>query len=328
LNVFPLTFLYTLFLVFDRVNFGTEAFSMSGIIGFIGLGNMGTGIAMSLIRAGHKLRVYNRTASKASPLVAQGATLVPRPSEVAERGGIVITMLSDDAALEEIALRDGAFLKTLSPGGIHISMSTVSPALARRSAAHHAGQNVGYVSAPVFGRPEAAAAAKLWVCVSGEAAAKKRVHPILSAISQTVFDFGDEPGAANVVKLCGNFLLFAAVEAMAEAAVLADKNGVNRKDMLNMLTQTVFACPVYQGYGQRLGDQKYEAAGFRLSLALKDINLALDTAESSAVPMPFASLLHDRWLSAVANGRENMDATAAALNVAEAAGIKVKVAAT
>jgi 3-hydroxyisobutyrate dehydrogenase-like beta-hydroxyacid dehydrogenase len=299
---------------------------MSETIGFIGLGNMGLGVASSLLRAGHKLRVYNRTASKAASIVAQGATLVPRPSQVAEPGGIVITMLSDDTALEEIAHRDPSFLKMLSPGGIHISMSTVSPAISRRSATHHAAQNVGYVAAPVFGRPESAAAAKLWTCVSGEAAAKKRVHPILSAVSQTVFDFGEDPGAANVVKLCGNFLLIAALEAMAEAAVLAEKNGVNRKDLLSMLTHTLFACPVYQGYGQRLTDQKYETAGFRLSLALKDINLALDTAESSAVPMPLASLLHDRWLSAVANGRENMDATAAALNVAEAAGIKVKAA--
>lgn len=301
---------------------------MSETIGFIGLGNMGAGIAASLLRAGHKLRVYNRTPSKASPLVAQGATLVKHPGEVAVPGGIVITMLSDDAALEEIALRDSVFVKMLSPGGIHVSMSTVSPALSRRSAAFHAAQNVTYLSAPVFGRPEAASSAKLWVCVSGEAAAKKRVQSILSAISQSVFDFGEDPGAANVVKLCGNFLLFSAVEAMAEAAVLADKNGVNRRDMLSMLAETLFACPVYKGYGQRLSDQKYDVAGFRLSLALKDINLALNTAESSAVPMPLASLIHDRWLSAVANGRENMDASAAALNVAEAAGIKVKSAAS
>jgi len=299
---------------------------MSETIGFIGLGNMGLGIASSLLLAGHKLRVYNRTASKASSLVAQGATLFQRPNEVAEPGGIVITMLSDDTALGEIALRDPGFLNMLSPGGIHLSMSTVSPAISRQLATHHSTRNVSYVAAPVFGRPEAAAAAKLWTCVSGEAAAKKRLNPILSAVSQAVFDFGEDPGAANVVKVCGNFLLTAALEAMAEAAVLAEKNGVNRKDLFGMLTQTLFAGPVYQGYGQRLIDQKYETAGFRLSLALKDINLALDTAESSAVPMPLASLLHDRWLSAVANGRENMDATAAALNVAEAAGIKVKAA--
>lgn len=300
---------------------------MSETIGFIGLGNMGFGIASSLLRAGHKLRVYNRTASKVTALVSQGATQVHHPGEVAEPGGIVITMLSDDDALEEIAHRDPGFLKMLSPGGIHVSMSTISPAISRRSATHHAAQNVAYVSAPVFGRPESAAAAKLWICVSGESDAKKRVYPLLSAVSQAIFDYDEDPGAANVVKLCGNFLLIAALEGMAEAAVLAEKNGIHRKDLLNMLTQTLFACPVYQGYGQRLIEQKYETAGFRLSLALKDINLALDTAESSAVPMPLASLLHDRWLSAVANGREHMDATAAVLNVAEAAGIKVKAAA-
>ena len=299
---------------------------MSETIGFIGLGNMGLGIASSLLRAGHKLRVYNRTASKAAPLVAQGATQVHRLSEVAEPGGTVLTMLSDDLALEETAHSNSDLLKILSPGGVHLSMSTVSPAISRQLAAEHFARKVDFVAAPVFGRPEAAATAKLWVCVAGAAEAKKRVYSILSAVSQGIFDYGEDPGAANVAKVCGNFLIMAAIEALAEAAVLGEKNGVNRKDLFDMLTQSLFACTVYQGYAQRLIEQKFETAGFRLSLALKDINLALDASESSAVPMPLASLLHDRWLSAIASGRQNMDATAVSLNVAEAAGIKVKAA--
>ncbi|MGH9703421.1 MAG: NAD(P)-dependent oxidoreductase [Candidatus Acidiferrales bacterium] len=299
---------------------------MSETIGFIGLGNMGLGIASSLLRAGHKLRVYNRTASKAAPLVAQGATQVHRLSEVAEPGGTVLTMLSDDLALQETAHRNSDLLKILSPGGVHLSMSTVSPALSRQLAAEHSARMVDFVAAPVFGRPEAAASAKLWVCVAGAAEAKKRVYSILSAVSQGIFDYGEDPGAATVAKVCGNFLIMAAIEALAEAAVLGEKNGVNRKDLFDMLTQSLFACTVYQGYAQRLIEQKFETAGFRLALGLKDINLALDASESSAVPMPLASLLHDRWLSAIASGRQNMDVTAVSLNVAEAAGKTVKAA--
>jgi 3-hydroxyisobutyrate dehydrogenase-like beta-hydroxyacid dehydrogenase len=173
----------------------------------------------------------------------------------------------------------------------------------------------------VFGRPEAAAAARLWICVSGPGPAKKRAQLPLAAISHGVFDFGEDPGGANVVKLCGNFLVGAAIEALAEALTLVQKNGLNRGQVAEMLTQTLFSCPVYQGYGKQIAEHKYEPAVFRLSLGLKDINLALQTAASSSVPMPLASLLHDRWLSAVANGRENMDWSAAALGVAEDAGI-------
>ncbi|HVB08077.1 MAG TPA: NAD(P)-dependent oxidoreductase, partial [Candidatus Acidoferrales bacterium] len=263
------------------------------------------------------------TASKGSALVSAGAKLMAAPAEVATRGGIVVTMLADDHALDEVCGGDDSFVERLGSGGIHISMSTIAPATARRLAKEHAKHNVVYVAAPVFGRPEAAASRQLAICVSGPAEAKKRVAPILAAVSHAVFDFGEDAGAANVVKLCGNFLLAAAIEAMAEAFTLAEKNGIDRKLAAETLTQTLFPCPVYQGYGKRIAENVYEPAGFRLALGLKDIGLVLQTAGSSPMPMPVASLLRDRWLAAMAKGRENLDWSAAALGVAEDAGIAI-----
>jgi 3-hydroxyisobutyrate dehydrogenase-like beta-hydroxyacid dehydrogenase len=295
---------------------------MSETLGFIGAGNMGEPIAANLLRAGFGLRVYNRTAAKAAPLVAKGAAQVASEGEVAQAGGIVLTMLADDRAVEEVALREHSFVERLGAGGIHISVSTIAPATARRLAEHHAKHRVEYIAAPVFGRPEAAAAARLWICTSGAATAKQRVQPILTAISQGIFDFGEDYGAANVVKLCGNFLIASAIEAMAESQALARKNGVDPKALVEMFGKTLFACPIYQGYGKQIAEQRFEPAGFRLALGLKDIQLALQTGASSSVPMPIASVLRDRWLESVAKGRADMDWTAVALAVAEDAGLK------
>jgi 3-hydroxyisobutyrate dehydrogenase-like beta-hydroxyacid dehydrogenase len=295
---------------------------MSETIGFIGLGNMGEPIAANLIQAGYPLRVYNRTASKAAKLIEKGAASVKTPADVAAPGGIVFTMLADDRAVEEVCLPAGSFVERLGPGGIHISLSTIAPATARKLAEHHKKYQVEYLAVPVFGRPEAAAAKRLWVCTSGAAAAKQRVQSLLAAIGQAIFDFGDDPGAANVLKLCGNFLIASAIEALAETFALARKNGIDPKSVADFFGKTLFACPVYQGYGKSIAEQRFEPAGFRLALGLKDINLVLQTAASSAVPMPLASLLRDRWLTGIAKGRGDMDWTAVALGVAEDAGLK------
>ena len=298
---------------------------MSETLGFIGLGNMGEPIAANLLQAGYALRVHNRTASKAAALAAKGATVVQRPAEVAVPGGIVLTMLSDDHALEEVCLPAGSFVERLGPGGVHVSISTIAPATARSLAGHHAKYKVEYVATPVFGRPEAAAAKRLWICASGGATARKRIAPMLGAIGQGTFEFGDDPGAANVVKLCGNFLIASAIEALAESLTLAEKNGVSKKDVAELFGKTLFACPVYQGYGKQISEEKFQPAGFRLALGLKDISLALQTAASSSMPMPLASLLRDRWLTAVAKGRGDMDGPAVAIGVAEDAGLTPKV---
>ena len=224
---------------------------------------MGAAIAANLLKAGYGLRVYNRTAAKAAPLVDKGATLASKPAEVAQPGGIVLTMVADDRALEDLCLTSGSFVERLGSGGIHISMSTIAPATAERLAEHHAKFGVTYLASPVFGRPEAAAAAKLWICVSGAAAAKEKAKPIHAAIGQGVFDFGEGVASANVVKLCGNFLIASAIESLAESLTLAEKNGVDKKAVADMLGKTILACPVYQGYSKQIAEERFEPAGFR-----------------------------------------------------------------
>lgn len=294
---------------------------MNDLLGFIGLGSMGEPMARNLLKAGFTLRVYTRTPSRATPLASEGAALVSHARDVAEPGGMLITMVSDDRALEEVVARETELLDRLGPGGIHLSMSTVSPATSRALAATHRRAGVTYLAAPVFGRPEAAAAAKLWICLSGPQEARARVQPVLNVLGQRVFDFGDDPGTANVVKLAGNFLIASAIEAMAEAFTMAEKNGIARAAVADMLGQTLFACPIYQNYGKLVAAERYTPAGFKLSLGLKDIRLVLQTAAAGRTPMPLASMLHDRFLSAMAKGREELDWTAVALGASEDAGL-------
>ena len=295
---------------------------MNEVISFIGLGSMGLPIAMNLLESGYNLRVYNRTAQKAQPLVEKGAELVSNPADVVEPGSIAISMLANDQAVEEVVLGENGILEKLGSGGVHISMSTVSPTTAEKLAQQHQQQGSHYLAAPVFGRPDAAAARKLWICLSGNAAAKERALPLLNVLGQKVFDFGEQVGAANVVKLSGNFLIVSAIEAMAEAFTLAQKNGIERSQVAELIGQTLFACPIYQNYGRLIAQEQYEPAGFKLSLGLKDVELTLQTAKESQMPMPLASLVRDRLISAVAKGRGDIDWTGLALGVSEEAGLK------
>jgi 3-hydroxyisobutyrate dehydrogenase-like beta-hydroxyacid dehydrogenase len=292
---------------------------MPETLGFIGLGNMGKPIATNLLKAGFGLRVYNRTPSKAASLWELGAVIVETPADAAVPGGVVLSMLADDHAVEEVCYAKPSFVERLGKGGIHVSLSTISPATARRLAKNHQPFGVEYVASPVFGRPEAAAAAKLFVCVSGATAPKKRVQPILEKIGQGIFDFGDDSGAANVVKLCGNFIVASTVEALAEMMVLAEKNGISKKAVAEMIGKF---SPMHKSYADLIAEGKFQPAGFRLALGLKDINLILQTAADSLTPMPFASLMHDRWVASMAKGREDLDWSAIALDASEQAGIK------
>ncbi len=295
---------------------------MSETIGFLGLGNMGQAMASSLLKAGYALTVYNRTASKAEAFTAKGAQLARQPSEAVTTGGIVVSMVANDQALEAIVMSP-SFLQRLASGGVHLSMSTVSPTTARKLAELHAEHGSTYVAAPVFGRPEAAAAGKLWICLAGPPAAKERVQPLLKSMGQGIFDFGDDPGAANLVKLCGNFLIISAMEAMAEALTLAEKSGLDRAAVIDMLTHTMFSAPIYQNYGKMIAEKRHTPVGFRQSLGLKDVNLVRDVAEYANVPMPFASVLHDRLLAGIAKGRGEMDWSALSLDVLENAGLEL-----
>jgi 3-hydroxyisobutyrate dehydrogenase-like beta-hydroxyacid dehydrogenase len=294
---------------------------VNDIVSFIGLGSMGLPIATNLVESGYRLRVYNRTLQKAQALVDKGAELGKSPADVVEPGGIVISMLANDQALEEIVLGENGILEKLGNGGIHISMSTISPTTAQNLAEQHEQQGVHYLAAPVFGRPDAAAARKLWICLSGNGAAKERALPLLNVLGQKVFDFGEQVSAANVVKLSGNFLIISAIEAMAEAFTLAEKNGIDRSQVAELFGQTLFACPIYQNYGRMIAQQQFEPAGFKLALGLKDVELALQTAKESQMPMPFASLVRDRLISAIAKGRGDIDWTGLALGVSEDAGL-------
>ncbi|MDF5717856.1 MAG: NAD(P)-dependent oxidoreductase [Rhizonema sp. NSF051] len=297
---------------------------MTEHVGFIGLGNMGLPMAGNLIEAGYTLKVYNRTPEKAEPLVKRGAKLVSHPQEVAEPGGIVITMLSNDEVVADIVSEETGMLAHLGSGGIHVSMSTLAPATAHQLAEHHQQHGVTYIAAPVFGPPEAAAARKLWIYLSGSQAAKERVQPLMKALGQGVFDFGEEVGAANVVKLAGNFLLGAAIEAMAEAFAFAEKNGIERTKIADTIAHTLFACPAYERYGKLIAQHNHETPYLKLSLGLKDNDLVLQTAAASKTPMPLASMLHDRFISAIAKGRADLDWTALSLGASEDAGLSMK----
>jgi 3-hydroxyisobutyrate dehydrogenase-like beta-hydroxyacid dehydrogenase len=288
-------------------------------IAFIGLGNMGLPMARLLLKAGFPVTVFNRTRARSELLAAEGAKIANSVSEAVESGGIVVSMLANDVALKTIAAEA---VPKLGKGGLHISMSTVSPETTRELAAAHATEGSELIAAPVFGRPEAAAAKLLRICVSGAPAAIERARPLLDAMGQSVHEFGTEVGAANVLKLSGNFMILAAVEAMAEAFALGEKNGLDRKAMNAFFSQTIFACPIYQNYGRIAAERVYEPAGFKLELGMKDVRLVRDTAEEAQVPMPLADLLHARLLSALAKGRADLDWTAIELASAEDAGLR------
>ena len=264
---------------------------MSETIGFIGLGLLGLPIATNLLNAGYALRVYNRTASKADPLVAQGAQLASQPVNVVTTGGIVATIVWDDTALESVVMSDG-FLEQLGSGGIHLSMSTVLPETAKKLAAIHAQHGSIYIEAPIFGRPEAAVAHQLWIPFAGPRSAKERVRPLLKAMGgQGLFDFGEEVGAATLVKLVGNFLITSAGYSMREALAMAEKNGVDPKAVIDMLTQTLFPAPIYQNYGKRIAERS--AIFGQSKIPLKDVGLFQKTAQQVESPTPVARLLED-----------------------------------
>ena len=293
-----------------------------GKIGFVGLGMLGTPMAINLIKAGYNLTVYNRSQQKTIPLADLGATIVPSPYETAESGGMVISCVSDDAALEALVGPDNELAKKLGQGGIHVSMSTILPDTAARLADKQSACGGQYVAAPVMGRPDAVAAGKQSYFISGDAGAKARVRPVLEAICLKVFDFGDNPAAANVGKLAANFMLASAIEALAEAFAFTAKNGADPAILFDAAASTFLACPVYQNYGKQILDKTYTDPLFKLALGLKDVKLITQTATNSQTPMRFARVLEDRFLAAMAAGRQGYDWTGIATEVNREAGLK------
>lgn len=277
-------------------------------VGFIGMGRMGRGMAACLARAGHRVRVWNR-----SPDGARGIDGVRPVASAAEAfsGEAVITMLADDAALEAVIVAGGLLDRPERPG-VHIGMSTVSVALAGRLAASHERAGVAYVSAPVFGRPDVAEAGKLNIVAAGDAGVLDRVAPLFTAMGAKTWRFGREPERANAVKLAGNFMLVAAIEAMGEACALTEGHGVAGADFLDLMTNTLFASPVYKGYGASIAQSRYEPPGFGLKLGAKDVGLVLQAAGTAGVPMPFASVLRDGLIEAISHGDGDKDLAALA----------------
>ena len=271
-------------------------------IGFVGLGNMGANMARNLIAARYHLRIYNRTIEKANELDQSLITKCDSPADAAEGVDIVITMLADDEVLKETVLGDNGILKTLANNALHISMSTISPETAVQLAEKHKGAGSRYLAAPVFGRPEAAAAKKLFICTSGDQQSKEIAKPILDCLGQGTFDFGEEPGAANVVKIAGNFMIMASMEMMSEAFTLAEKNGLDRLQVADFFGATLFNAPIYKNYGTLIAKKSYEPVGFKAKLGYKDARLALKLSQSSETPMPFVATVHNRLLAAVAKG--------------------------
>ena len=264
---------------------------MAETIGFIGLGNLGFPIAANLLDAGYSLSVYNRTASKADALMSRGAERASRAVDAVSTGGIVVTLLWDDASVESVVAGDG-FLERLGPGGVHVSMSTVSPEASKKLAAMHARHGSFFVEAPIFGRPEAAVARKLWIVFAGPQIAKGRVRPVLEAMgAQGSFDFGEEIGAATTVKLVGNFLIISAGRALLEGLTIVEKSGFDPKAAIDMLTQTLFPAPIYQSYGRMIAEKT--ATFSQSDIPLKDIGLFKKTAEQVASPAPISGLLLD-----------------------------------
>ncbi len=275
-------------------------------IGFIGLGRMGAGMAANLVRAGHDLTVFNRSPGRSDSLIKLGAREAASVAGAC-KGEAVITMLADDDAASSIALEDGGLIDTLPKGAIHLSMSTISVAFSKRLAQTHAQAGQRYVAAPVFGRPDMAAAAKLFIVAAGDPATIDACQPLFRAMGQKTFPMGTEPSAANLVKLSGNFLMASVIEALGEAVALIGKAGIDRQAYIELLTSSIFNVPAYKTYGALIAQGTFEPAAFAAPLGYKDIRLALAAAESLRVPMPLASLLRDRFLRLFAQGGDKLD---------------------
>jgi 3-hydroxyisobutyrate dehydrogenase-like beta-hydroxyacid dehydrogenase len=281
-------------------------------VGFIGLGSMGAGMSRNLIKAGHDLVVYNRTRSHAEEMRNLGAKVADTASEAAAGVEVLITMLADDRAVQDVIFEPGAAIEALPEGAVHISMSTISVDLSRRLAESHADKHQKYIAAPVFGRPDAAAAGNLFIVSAGPSESIEKYRSLFAAMGQKTFMVGENAPAANLIKLSGNFLTTTVIESLAEGFALMRKAGVDPQKFLEVLTESMFSAPVYKTYGSIIASEKFEPVGFKLPLGFKDNRLLLAAAEEASVPMPMASLMHDRFVAALAQGLDDADWSAIA----------------
>ncbi|MCU1276202.1 MAG: 3-hydroxyisobutyrate dehydrogenase [Bryobacterales bacterium] len=283
---------------------------------------MGGPMALNLIRAGHEVIIYNRTREKAEPLAKAGARVADSPADAARGCEVVITMLANDQAVREIMLEDGqnAAINGIERGAVHMSSSTISVAFSKQLGEEHAARAQAYIAAPVLGRPESAAEKNLWIVAAGPPQHIERCRPLMEALGRGISIVGDQAWRANLAKLAMNFLIASMLESLGEAFALVHKSGLDEHQFLDIVN-AIFSSPVYANYGRIIADKKFEPAGFQLRLGLKDVNLALEAAGDSAVPMPFASVLRDRCLAAIAHGRGEADWAAITEMAAKAAGL-------
>lgn len=289
-------------------------------VGFVGLGNMGRGMARSLLSAGYRVRVWNRSDAPVTELEREGAGRAATPADAAQPG-LVLSMLADDHAVESVTIGADGILAGLPAGGVHVSMSTIGVELAERLTRAHADAGQTLVAAPVFGRPDAAAKAQLVVAAAGPAAALERARAALEAVSRKLVVLGEVPAQANAVKLAGNYMLACAIEALSEATAFLAKSGVAPAAFVELMTGTLFASPAYQTYGALITERRFSPAGFKVPLGLKDVRMVLQAAERVAAPLPFASVVRDQLLSAIARGYGELDWSALALVAEENAGV-------
>jgi len=292
-------------------------------IAFIGLGKMGVGMARNLLRAGHSVAAFNRTREKVEALVGLGARVASSPADACRDAEVVMTMVADDSAVEEIVFGNNGIAAAMKNDCIHVSHSTISTALSRRLTAEHAKRNQGYLSVPVFGRPEHAESKNLVVVAAGPSALVDRCRPLFDAIGRQTFVIGAEPWQANVAKVCGNFMVISMIESLGEAFATLRKAGVAPEAFLEIIN-SLMASPILALYGRIISQEQFEPAGFALKLGLKDVRLALAAAEECAAPMPLASLVHDHLLAAVAQGQGEMDWSSMTQVIARNAGLKPK----
>lgn len=294
---------------------------MPASVGFIGLGRMGLPMAHNLLEAGYRLSVFNRTAARAEGLCARGATRAATPRAVAEQHAIVLSIVADDAALRAIALGDSGVLAGLTPGKIHVDMSTVSPDVSKELDRQYRAKGAHFVAAPVFGRPEAAAAATLWICPAGPPEAIERCRPVFESLGQGVIVVGTEPHLASCLKLVGNFFVVAAIETLGEALTLAEKSGLKSETVL-ALVKALLPVPLFEGYGTRMARNEFSPPGFALRLGMKDVDLMRRLADQAESPLPLADVVHHNLLAALARGRGELDWGALITVIRELAGLE------
>ncbi len=289
-------------------------------IGVIGLGPMGSAMARRLMRAGHRVSVFNRSPGKIGALARDGAIAAASPAAAADNDA-VITMVANDAAVEAMVTGPSGVMAGMRKGAVHLAMSTMSVALADRLAALHAEAGQGFLSVPVLGRPPAAEAGQLFLMAGGAGERIAAMRPVFDAVGQRLFVVGERPSQANLIKLCANFLIFSTIEQLSEVFALAEKGGVAPASVFEILTESFFSAPVHRNYGKLIVDKAFDPPGANVHLAAKDTRLVLQAAEALAVPLPFASILRDRFLATEARGEGELDFAVISRRAAEDAGL-------